>query len=73
MKLEMFKASLEAIMVRFALMMAFVILGMILQWNWMMLLALPTFISALLGIKFSVKRAPKTAPRVASKPSSVAS
>ena len=56
MKLTLLKASFENIILRFALMMGLVILGMFANMEWLMILALPVFISALLAIKIEFKK-----------------
>ena len=61
MQLKMFGASIESVLLRFALLMAMVIIGMFTHQDWLMLLALPVFISALLAISFKFKKATKTA------------
>jgi hypothetical protein len=51
MKFTLLKASFENIILRFALMMALVIGGMFTGMEWLMILALPVFLTALLAVK----------------------
>lgn len=51
--MHLFHASFSATLLRFYLMMALVIAGFFLQQYWMIVLAIPVFLSCLLGISFS--------------------
>ena len=47
-----FAIGLDTVMIRFALMMALVIVGVMLQQWWLTFFALPVFLSVLMGVSF---------------------
>ena len=59
--MELFNISLTTVMIRFYLMMAVVIIGLFTGLNWMAFLALPLFLSIMLGATFKTKKATKAA------------
>ncbi len=73
MKIEMFKASIETILLRFALMMACVIGGVLLDQLAIVLLSFPLLVSCLLAIKISFSPVKQAAPRSTKKPSTLVS
>jgi len=56
MKVEFFNIDLKAVMIRFYLMMAAVIIGMFSGIAVIAFLAFPLFISTILGVSFSFKK-----------------
>ncbi len=53
MRLALFEAGFVTIIARFGLMMAIVIIGTFAHQSWFMFFAMPVFLAALLGIRFS--------------------
>ena len=52
-KMNMFSLGIGAVVVRFFLMMAVIIVGVFAGMPWLTFLGLPIFLSALLGVSFS--------------------
>lgn len=73
MKFEMFKVSIESLLLRFVLLMAVVIIGAMLSQLWMVLFAFPLLASMLLGLKVSFKPVRKTSSNFIQKPSTLVS
>ena len=59
-----FAASLDIVMMRFALMMGLVIIGVLLQQWWLAFLGLPVFLSAILGVRFAPKTTQKQSAKI---------
>ncbi|MFK7920773.1 MAG: hypothetical protein AB8H47_02400 [Bacteroidia bacterium] len=60
MKFSMFNASIESILLRFVLLMALVIGGVLIKQLWVVLLSFPVLATALLGLKIEFKPMRKT-------------